>query len=1116
MRETSSAKNATSASPRLVMKMEFAGEIGDKWFADTDDFYATPEQSTPTIHDFETANDFNCGCAPGGVGISTVAGQEGTNALAFAISPVKYAGELIYGACQPSDSLDLSGVGKLRIWIKAAVSDLDAGDVRFYVSNSSTAADADENCAWWDLPAVAMADGWTQLELEWADATFVDITGQSDLTDVDSVAWKLTNVKPVTVSLDGLQGYSAAAGQTENRLVDAGDLVQRITEMQAGSVGDVSITLRDEDRVLRAYMQATDWHRTPVTVYQHFAGGDAADLVPLVKGVVNSPVSWSEATATVTFDVTDLSTSYGRSIGTIATDDLFPDLTGSGRGRMLPLVFGEVTNVPLVPVTDSAKCRLVRTMFAGDTEFYVDNSSDFPQDTTIQVRIGEELIEGHFEGSRFLWDGGEVGREVALHPTSGTVTTRTDSADHWAIKPEEGFDYATNWVGLWLKLTLNHPSDDDWDKDYYVIIVGQDSEAGELLYRPAIWWPYEDVIVPAGTTYAIVGPTAVHQAGKTVSEHLTDGWVYVANDASSDEVVKVEVWGEVHGDLYHYGERVVPAEQGWITLDPSYYTVNTNNTTSFPDVGHALTTIHMAMPVERALGYQHTLATSSAQHLPRPGNVPLIGGRWLVRRQPIPPDTPQVRAHVKGMHDAGEVLENPADAIEHVLENYMGLGAAAIDSASFTNARTMTQFIKFGFTLTDPVEADDLISDLAFQARCALVWEGERAKLVFLYNKMGDAATTIGASKYVADSVEIGQSEFADVVTELIGRWVEDGESRSITRRNADVESIFGRHTRELNLWAHTSATVVEKITQFWLDRWSHIYEIVNLETYLQTLELERTDAVELDLSGLYDSGQKAEVIAVDHRPGIGRDRTMDTLKYRLRIPRWPGCSSTCEMAEETGCATYCEIAGCQTGGETDCATFCETDCQTPAELFCVTSAEYRTRLLDGSGCGSYCQSSCTASCTSSSQTEDRPIPPAIHTKAASGAGTGIISKLTTGWGDWTDVGSIAIIDIDASVAVLFNFDCLVWRQHNRALPVQCELRVKLGDDTSSALLAIGALGEPNMYEQFPGVTYAMTPSSAGSMTASVQARVQDSMNDDTNTAMFSKWSFAVTGAIEP
>jgi len=83
------------------------------------------------------------------------------------------------------------------------------------------------------------------------------------------------------------------------------------------------------------------------------------------------------------------------------------------------------------------------------------------------------------------------------------------------------------------------------------------------------------------------------------------------------------------------------------------------------------------------------------------------------------------------------------------------------------------------------------------------------------------------------------------------------------------------------------------------------------------------------------------------------------------------GCQIACTTACQGSCTTECQY-GCQTGCEAgSCTTACQADCTTTCEGSCTTACQYGCQTsCEAGSCTSACQGDCTTTCQGACQTE--------------------------------------------------------------------------------------------------------------------------------------------------
>jgi len=759
-------------------------------------------------------------------------------------------------------------------------------------------------------------------------------------TAAEAAATATTPICILEIAFDGAVGTRYYAGRdlgagdgsspldAEGRVAAWGPIARLYSEGTVNPVGDCRITLHDADRTLKGYFDTVGFQGKRVTVYQYFAGLAENDLQPILAGVVSAPVRWREADATCTFDITDLSTRHRKSLGTAVTADDLPFVSRADEGRVVPLVFGSVARSPMICCQGGVVTELVRDCTAEATKLFVNDAGRFPQGETIRIRVDDEVIEGTFGGNAF--NVSQRGCDILA------ASTTTAARDERSFYDRTLSDTDGTYRGYFLKVT-------DPDQNVrYRQILRYSGEEHCLEYFPRILLQDgSEWTIPAGTAYGITSWARSHRTGARVVYHDTS-YTFIVNDAPSKRVRAVEGYG-TFAELFSLADADTAEEawarrgrlrEGWSLLDPGTYTVNTCDTGIYgPD--HPVTTVTFGRHPEE-----------------------------------IFPSVRALSATLDGVEDAGdgtgELIEDPALVIRELLERFVGVPAEEMDADSFDQASSDgTQYLTFGFTLTEIKHSLALAADLAFQARCALLWEDGRVRLQFLRNRLDAAALTLDTSNVAADSLEVLRTPAEAVVSEVRGRFTERGEPATVIARDAAVEALYGRRVRDIALWAYAERESAASVAGFWLERWKQPWQRVRLQTYLPALALQRRDVVALDWAAFFDAGQKARVVEVHHAPGSGEPPAIDTVALTLELPLAPGCSTTCETACETGtesgCYTACEAA-------VQSCWQCETACEDACELFCTTEAQIGC-VSNDAGCGDACETECQAYCESACET---------------------------------------------------------------------------------------------------------------------------------------------------
>lgn len=774
---------------------------------------------------------------------------------------------------------------------------------------------------------------------------------------------KATGAKPrlvLRVDFGGAIGtkyYSDTALSTpvtaEARLMNAGELNLQLSGQGLHAVSDISIELSDSDATLRGYLDATTWAMKRATLYQHFVGNNEADMLPLLVGYIDGAPQWKEADATVEFDITDAMTGYNVTIGHVAGVSDFAGICPDQEGISLPLVFGRVKDLKCVQVTGGLKGSLVSDLAVGDASCVVEEGEKFPQGTAITVRINGEYLTGSFAGKKFTI----TGRNTAVF--TGTSTDNTSGNIH-AVYDSAGPSRDNVFSGMWIDIGVG----------YWAAKVEKyfGSSGKYQLYVPIRQdGTTKPQLIGAGTTYYVRGlftTPSFHFAGSTVEyvQGLPTVY-YIANDARSLAVHRVKGLKKYENAVGTGGSGNSSTEQ-LVDIPADLYSVNLKDTTTFAALGRAVTTIALAQPLTQ-----------------------LEGQEWA---------SDDIWVELSGYtRDGASMIQNPADVIRYLLQDFGEIPAASIDTASFAAAATSTAYRNFSFALREQRQMSALVADLAFQAQCQLLVIGGVVYLYYLSDQPGTSRKTFDATtndNVDENSVTRTWQPLDSIWTEITAVYEPDLSDRREAKehkfilKDATAEASFGRRVgQEMDLWAYRNVNQAKAVAQYYLNRHSRAWGRMVFRSYLEALALLPMDWVTVGgLVGLA-AGQKAMIEGLHHAPGSGEDERPDKIEIETFIPVYPGCATTCEIpCEGAGCEGGAEH-GCVTACETSCTSTCETSCQDNCQLTCVTKCELGCTLAcqqdcqttveqtgcAGGSCETTCQEGCVADCMTGNQASD-------------------------------------------------------------------------------------------------------------------------------------------------
>lgn len=699
----------------------------------------------------------------------------------------------------------------------------------------------------------------------------------------------------------------------------------------AAPVTDVTITLTDctpLGRIL-SWIRSTGIEFKPATIYVGFED-TGSTLVPLLRGIANSPVDYAQVERHMSVDITNLSVLYDTALATRVSMDDMPYLAPDEDGKIVPICYGSPRKVQTIRAKAAIRTTLSRYVTESATAFYVDDAEDFPQGTNIKVRIGCEIMEGTFSGNTFTTSS----RGATLLSSTTTQVT----ANEYKIRDVSLIGYPDDFfVNYFVKIDFG-----DGQGLQMRPIVGFDGVNGVIMYTPPFRYPnYSNRIVLAGVSYTIGSVQADHSMGDDVSLVLNEyKWVVCDGSAAGIDKVYVRVAEVDESDVNAATTVNSYTYEHWAELDKRFYYVNTADTSIVP--GHTVTVVVMLWEPLSAPGAYSGAESGSPLSSLELGPCPYASNELLVDLE-------------------FNSTNHPADIILDVLQTRLGVSPADIDLASFTIVATATATYEFNFALYDEIQGQEFLAQLAFQSCNAILWDEGKIHLKQLMLSASPSQKEIPIDRIYEDSAALTHSALENIITEVNTQITEDGDEIVLTYENTTAISRYGRRTDNLNLWCIDTRRMAHIVSSFWLYFWALPYEIIEFSTPLTEIELQLLDAVTLTNVAILPANQRVRIVRIDHHPGHGENRIIDRITFQAQVPLTPGCQGSCEWFCENSEVSACSLSGCETSCEVACTYVCRETCQQVCELLgCVSSCE----MFCTEPCQFACQEECQIVCT--------------------------------------------------------------------------------------------------------------------------------------------------------
>ena len=725
----------------------------------------------------------------------------------------------------------------------------------------------------------------------------------------------------------------------EPRLADTGE-IRRAAANDDGQ--DIPVSLVDAEGGLRRLADAGkfDGRAARLSLLFPDAGTGTGTEISIAAGTLAGNGEWRENDRLLRLALRPASRAFrDRPIGRVADRREFPGLRLEDEGKAIPLVFGRNVRVPAIRVDTGQRTQLVRFASPWDTVLYVADAAAFPQGDT-EIVVGCERMTGRFEGNAFRAEtrGGAILTATVAETQHRSTVLRLDGLPAapacayagmavWADVPGRGRvaghvlhseESAADANTLWL----GH------------VLVGDDGRT---------------VLLEAGQEVSIGTLATQHDAGAPVYEHRAE-YVYLASGLPAGKVRGVYARQSASPRGFAATRGLAPVDSSlWRYVPDDILPGDTLPGDILPD-GSRGATVRLLLPLPSA-----------------PGQL-FDDDRIWVDLDGVPdPDDPE------------QTLENPARVLQHFLAEFAD---ADIDRERFDEIAAAREGELFAFRFEGPKAAGNVIPDLAFQARLALVWDGNgRVRPVDLdpgSETGAPAEIALGPDAVLADRVVV--KDDAPAVGSLIARYrdtTRDADRDAAVFLRAASATLAGMEDaphRDIRFWACGNRAAAAKAASFWLAAWSRPPRIVSVETFLRAVDATPHSTVRLTHPEFGPDGREGRIVSVSADPG--RPVSGRPLRVRLDVAVRASCGSGCEAAAcELSCQAACETA-CENACEGACQAACELACTAACETLCMTTCVVSRRAPDcNTGCEVSCETGCETSCELGCETAVEPPP---------------------------------------------------------------------------------------------------------------------------------------------
>jgi hypothetical protein len=688
-------------------------------------------------------------------------------------------------------------------------------------------------------------------------------------------------------STEYLYGDKTVKGDYEGRVLDVATIEDVALISGAGSTSSVTVKLDDTDGTIKSFFDTNDIHKQPVTIYQGFSGIE--DRFPVYEGQINTPIVWSEADRTLTFDVVTIVEEF--EVGFSAEEGQFPNLPDSAIGQVWPLAFGHCLHMPaltfvIIPVGITTTNILVPDRTLALVEQYMNQrASFFAPDPNYLTYLFTTQAEAALNGDIQVEN--QINQLVIAYQEASQVNQQVINDMNQFLRlynqqVQVTLDQLVGPVSEGNTILLNNAKYFPINTPFYARIgqfvafgqVDQNAVFTFQLIRPPIPQPYPykngdgspgvDWVVPAWTDADVYVDRNNHVAP------IFNGTV---GFGPHGEVVPVGY--SVESSIDPEGLQVIPAGSTVTIISDLQmdWIVNIIPTTvTMVWAYKAVNNVRQLYPVPTDYWTQTTTQygslTAQIVRLKRP----LSGYAF---------ENWEDQIYVDQISSVGP---NIADIIIWLIQQYT---VKAYDQASFDLVRTQTQLYPCNFYLPKRGNVLSVIAEMAYQARCAVFIKNETFFITYL-SAEPDPVATITEDDVQVGSLAISCSPTEELVTKIRASYQIDyaiNPSTDLIIVNNNINR-YGWISQDDTYYIYTDPVLVQKSATFWIIRKSQTWKKVTFKTMLNHLNLETYDTILLDFQYPWVAGDETGNTGIPVK-GLIESAVYDSASNDITITCW-------------------------------------------------------------------------------------------------------------------------------------------------------------------------------------------------------------------------------------
>lgn len=678
-------------------------------------------------------------------------------------------------------------------------------------------------------------------------------------TTLNKIAQKI-GIEPISIvrvwwTTDGYIDYAdRAIGNVQGKLLTLSDLEDVINVQGNTSSVSVNLTLDDTDGSLKTIFNNTDIHRRRVQILQWFSDIPINEAFVIFEGEIASPVTWHEGDRTLTFDV--LSKLYDREVGFSVEEGEFNWAPPEIVGKPWPLIFGTVVGVPAIRVSD------VPAGLTGEDLGLTAQEDATKQDQEYSTKLALLLEYAQYcfiLATECFAIAQNFYNDMVSDIVGGGSTDWTSEINNWRSQGSSYLSQGNQYLAEQFNMQQEYEQfleqkaqQDQLRKNQIAAISASRFQQQNIMYVSINGYTYQG--------YFDAGLFNITQHPSPFSDNYTPAGLTTITDSTLIKKYATEL--PPNRFIFHQGGSTILVG---VNYDCTYIAA----------LGHVTIIGVQAKRNNVLVGVPNNYW--SVQHVTN-GDLRYT---TITLTQPLSSRIDSNNNNEGWQDDLylniiGEVPGVATTIIEWLVSNYTPYSC---DPTSFAAAAAYINRYPMNFALFDRPNVLKLLSDLAFQSRCALWYNDGKFFIKFLPNQE-DPVETITETDIDLNSIEVSYTSTEDLITKFTAEWKPDysqAQPNKIIYRNNIAR--YGTVEDSFNFFAYNIQACVQKMMEFWLIRKSNTFKRISFRTFLTKLRIETWDTILLD----FNNG----LVANSPVPAIVESAKFDTSNWKLVITAW-------------------------------------------------------------------------------------------------------------------------------------------------------------------------------------------------------------------------------------